>query len=386
MGKAWIDDRSKWKEYPAEVERWKAGGKRTAEPKRWQVRYVDPAGMTKSAGRFKTKPEAEKARDKTASEINGGTYRDPKLGGELFPAVCADWLTTKLGITEGTRENYQDVITQYVTPYWETVPVRSIDWDAVSDWVKHLSKLPGRKSQFLSRGRIDTIYRVASMAGKYAARRSLIPSNPFTDHELPRKVDGGEHVYLSHEEVERLAQAAGELRLMIYIAAYTGPRFGEITALTVKRVDIERAEIRVVEAWSKIKSGYVIKETKNFERRTLPVPSFLMDELSAHVKGKSPDDLLFSSGGERLTRSAFTSQWNAAVKGAGLTGKGLTPHKLRHTAASLAIAAGANVKDIQTMLGHKSAALTLDTYGHRWPEGLRTVASRMDVARRAALA
>ncbi len=64
---------------------------------------------------------------------------------------------------------------------------------------------------------------------------------------------------------------------------------------------------------------------------------------------------------------------------------GLTPHALRHTAASLAIAAGADVKVVQQMLGHKSATMTLDLYGHLFPDRLDTVADAMDAARRVAL-
>jgi integrase len=61
----------------------------------------------------------------------------------------------------------------------------------------------------------------------------------------------------------------------------------------------------------------------------------------------------------------------------------ITPHDLRHTAASLAISAGANVKAVQTMLGHKSAAMTLDTYADLFPDDLDAVASRLDEAARA---
>ncbi|HEV7211922.1 MAG TPA: tyrosine-type recombinase/integrase, partial [Blastococcus sp.] len=60
---------------------------------------------------------------------------------------------------------------------------------------------------------------------------------------------------------------------------------------------------------------------------------------------------------------------------------GLVPHELRHTAASLAIAAGANVKGVQSMLGHASAAMTLDRYGHLFGDELDAVADRMDAAR-----
>lgn len=59
---------------------------------------------------------------------------------------------------------------------------------------------------------------------------------------------------------------------------------------------------------------------------------------------------------------------------------GLHPHELRHTAASLAIASGANVKVVQQMLGHKSATMTLDLYGHLFGDQLDEVADAMDAA------
>jgi integrase len=59
----------------------------------------------------------------------------------------------------------------------------------------------------------------------------------------------------------------------------------------------------------------------------------------------------------------------------------LTPHELRHTAASLAIASGASVTGVQSMLGHASAQMTLDRYGHLFPDELEAVADRLDVAR-----
>jgi site-specific recombinase XerD len=56
----------------------------------------------------------------------------------------------------------------------------------------------------------------------------------------------------------------------------------------------------------------------------------------------------------------------------------LNPHELRHSAASMAIAAGASIKAVQKMLGHKSATLTLDRYGHLYPDELQGVADRLD--------
>jgi integrase len=64
---------------------------------------------------------------------------------------------------------------------------------------------------------------------------------------------------------------------------------------------------------------------------------------------------------------------------------GFHPHELRHTAASLAIASGAKVKVVQQMLGHKSATMTLDLYGHLFGDRLDVVADAMDSARASAL-
>jgi hypothetical protein len=58
----------------------------------------------------------------------------------------------------------------------------------------------------------------------------------------------------------------------------------------------------------------------------------------------------------------------------------LTPHDSRHTAASLAVAAGANVKAVQRMLGHASAAMTLDVYADLFGDDMDAVADRLDEA------
>ena len=76
--------------------------------------------------------------------------------------------------------------------------------------------------------------------------------------------------------------------------------------------------------------------------------------------------------------------FNPAVKAAGLPG-GLTPKGLRHTAASLAIAAGADVLMVQRMLGHADAKETLNTYAKLFPDRLDEVSERMSKAREKAL-
>ncbi len=101
--------------------------------------------------------------------------------------------------------------------------------------------------------------------------------------------------------------------------------------------------------------------------RTLPLTSF-----TSH--GHSPRAAL------RLQNFRHTV-FDRAARAAGLDG--LTPHSLRHTAASLAITSGADVKVVQQMLGHASATMTLDLCGHLYGDRLDEVADRMDALRTA---
>ena len=90
--------------------------------------------------------------------------------------------------------------------------------------------------------------------------------------------------------------------------------------------------------------------------------------------------MLFSSQNREPIRLANWRQrvWDPAVVAAGFTG--LTPHDLRHTAASLAIASGATVKHVQRMLGHKDAARTLNVLASLFEDDLDDVSNRLDAA------
>ena len=124
---------------------------------------------------------------------------------------------------------------------------------------------------------------------------------------------------------------------------------------------------------------------KTHQRRSVSIPRSLADELAEQVAGKGPDEYVFTSpDGSVLRLMNFRRRcFDGAAVRAGVTG--LTPHELRHTAACLAIAAGANVKAVQRMLGHASAAMTLDIYSGLFDDDLDGVADRLDVAARAAL-
>jgi integrase len=101
---------------------------------------------------------------------------------------------------------------------------------------------------------------------------------------------------------------------------------------------------------------------KAHKQRAVPLPEFLLAYLARQCEGRGREDLLFpGADGGHLKRPHPVSGWFAkAVIESGVPRT--TPHDLRHTAASLAVSAGANIKAVQKMLGHASAAMTLDIY------------------------
>jgi integrase len=113
----------------------------------------------------------------------------------------------------------------------------------------------------------------------------------------------------------------------------------------------------------------------------LTVPAFLARLLETEIADRDGDALVFTSarGGGHLTlgQARYTfAKAAAAVDGCDW----VRLHDLRHTCASLAISAGANVKVVQRLLGHKTATMTLDRYGHLFPDDLDAVADAFDSA------
>jgi len=144
-----------------------------------------------------------------------------------------------------------------------------------------------------------------------------------------------------------------------------------------------RRRIEVAESVVDVNGKLVFGSPKSHQARSVPVPRFLVDDLASHLAGKTASELVFGSpsGAVLRVQSFRRRSFDRAATDLGLTG--LVPHELRHTAASLAIASGANVKGVQSMLGHASATLTLDRYGHLFGDELDAVAERLDAAYRA---
>ena len=187
-----------------------------------------------------------------------------------------------------------------------------------------------------------------------------LAANPCKGIEnLPRKT-GKRRVYLSPEDVGRLAVESGQHRALVLVLAYCGIRWGEAVALRVRDVQFLRRRLSVHDNAVQLGVDHAVGQTKSRHHRSVPVPQFVLDELSAQCAKRSLDDLVFGDGAY-LPRPKSDGGWFAgAVKRAKV--QKITPHDLRYSCASIAISSGLNVLALSRMLGHTSAKVTLDTY------------------------
>jgi integrase len=384
MARVWIEDRIGHAAYANAVSKAKAAGR--TPPGRYRVRWYDPDGKPK----MKTvarKVDAEAERTRIEARLGDGSYRDPAAGRAKFEDVAEGWLDAQMHLKRSTRARYRGVLDVHVLPKWGSTPLDRIRYDDVAQWLADLLSGQATGGRKLSPRSVRKAYVVLSRVLGYAVKSGRLAFNPAAGVPLP-KAGPANHVYLDELQVEALAEAAGNYRLFILLLAYTGLRWGEASALKVGRLDLDTRRAHIVEAYGDDNGKLYLDTPKNHERRSVPLPQFLADELKPHITDRGPDELLFTApqGGPLRAHNFRRRMFDPAVKAAGLDHLQLTPHKLRHTAASLAIASGADVNVVQTMLGHKSATLTLDVYGHLFPDRLDEVSKKMHKRRSRTLA
>lgn len=165
---------------------------------------------------------------------------------------------------------------------------------------------------------------------------------------------------------------------VIYLLAYTGLRIGEALSLRCGDVDLGRNRINVLRTQSVDVDSHIVETLPKGNRtRFVPIPSQLLPRIKDLLDGHGPEDYLLRGprGGRQTTTNWRNRVWAPALRDAGMQDiEGLVIHSLRHTYASLAIKAGADVKTLQAVLGHASATETLDTYADLWPNRTGEVA------------
>lgn len=344
--------------------------------KRWRVRWVvDGREHTKV---FDRKPDAQAHLDRLTADVVKGTYVSPLKSAALFREIADEWLAGKGARKAKTVAGYRSLLDTLILPRWGEVKLSDITHGELQKWISGLSVNGSTKThgKGLSPSRVIQTHQCVSAVLKYAIRTDRLARNVADGIELPRKGES-ERRYLTHKQLQALAVNAGRHETLTLVLGYCGLRFGEAVALRGR--DVKDGKIVVRTSVTNVTGqGLTEDTTKTHKSRWVPVPGFLLERLEAELP-VDPDALVFpGKDGGWLTTGEYRWQFDPAAIKTGV--EGLVPHDLRHTAASLAISAGANVKAVQRMLGHATAAMTLDLYGHLYDDDLTAVAKRLNAA------
>lgn len=374
----------------------------------WRARYPDPTrgGKKQIERQFGTRREAEKWLTTQRAAVQRGEHIDPKDHQRMFEDVAAAWEATWLDLEPKTKLGYKAILNRHVLPRWRGVRIGAVTPEATQAWLNELAR--ERHANTVRR-----IYSVLRAVMKVAVERRYLLANPCDAVRLPRApaVAIDQRVILSASEVAALAEAISpRYRLLVYAAAYTGLRAGELGALRRRDVDLLHGSLTVERALKDVGGRLIFGPTKTAKARRVGMPRFLVEMFSEHLAALDggPDALIFRSpeGGPMRHHNMYVRDFKPTVKRRYCSGcdvavgendgrcpecesadlanvlppekHGLRFHDLRHTCASFLIAAGVHPKAIQEHLGHKDIQTTFNVYGHLLPSAQEALAAALD--------
>jgi len=317
----------------------------------WWVDYVYRGKRYRESTGTDNRKLAQRYYDKIKGEIaEGRLFR--KLPGEkkTFREMMEKYLDEHVSKLKSRRAftGYSKNLISFFGDY----KVSEISPKLINEYkIKRLSD--GIKPSSLNR-ELATMKKAFNLAMK---EWEWVIENPAAKISLERENNKRDR-WLTYEEEERLLkESPSDLKEIITLALNTGMRIGEILNLKWKGVDLFRKTITIF-------------ESKNNEKRTIPMNNIVFEMLKAKAKVRSiNNDIVFSSNvgtlkDERNVRRKF----ELAVKRAGI--EDFRFHDLRHTFATRLVQEGCDFYKVQRLLGHKTPLMT-QRYAHHYPESLR---------------
>ena len=331
----------------------------------YRARYADPLGKLHSKT-FRRKADADRFIREMEIEIDRGTWLDPRTGAVPLAEWAEEFLSLARRLSPSTQETYQRDLEKYILPRFGAYRLGRLPSGEIENW------LNDEVAAGVAPSSAHRHYRTLRRVLQVAVEKRQIAANP-CDHVQPPHVPRREMAFLAWEQAVALAEAHQDrYRALIYLAVDSGMRWSELVGLRRGKVDLHRRKVRVTEQLIYLNGGrWHRKEPKTpASVRSITLSDVTAELLVEHVERFSaagPDGLVFTNTvGKPLINSSFWQHhFSVALQEAGVSCRF---HDLRHTSVALAIAEGAHPKAIQTRMGHSSINVTLDRYGHLFPE------------------
>jgi len=316
----------------------------------------------------------------------------------------------RAGAQEDTKGTYRTYVDNGLASLG-ALPLVTVTPDTITKWVE-------RRSQQTYRGKptagktMRNEHGFLSAAFARAVTAGVMPANPCAGTRIPRTVSEP-MVFLTQGEYARFLQFVPTYWQPLVVTLFsTGLRWGEVTALQVRAIDLDARRLTVVRAWKRGRVIGVPKTTKS--RRTIGLPPEVVELLRPLVEGRRPTDWVFTNrrGGPVQNATFHEQVWDPAVRlangepaekpvpkgqrvrrvaprrnAAGTIiepsrtelGKRPRIHDTRHTCASWLLASRVPISYVQAFLGHESITTTVDRYGHILPDANEAIADALSL-------
>lgn len=237
---------------------------------------------------------------------------------------------------------------------------------------------------------VRNMHGILHRALEQAVKWGIMPRNPARAVTLP-KVERKKMNALTAEQARQLLATARSERLYAaYVLAVTcGLRMGELFGLTWDNVDLEDGQITIQHQLQYLGKPTLTPPKSSRGRRRIDLPPLAVAALRKHRAQQAKEKLAVGPAWQDEWGLVFTTEIGTPVNPSNFRNRSFYPllkaaglprirfHDLRHTAATLLVASGVNMRVVSEILGHSSAAFTLDTYSHVLPAMRKAAASRM---------
>lgn len=323
---------------------------------RYQVRYFHLGKRISADSTFATKADARVFLAGVETDLKRGSYVDPSAGRITFGDYAGWWIEQR-PLRPRTRETYDSQL-KHLLAAFGPAQLSQISSADVRSWHGQLSK------SGLHPNTVSKIYRLLRTIFTTAVDDGVLPSNPARIRGASKE-RSAERPLLTWDDVVALANAIEpHFGALVWTAAASGLRFGELTGLEIRHVDIDRSELRVSQTlYFKKGSGATLGPPKTESaHRTVAVPPRIAQRLCEHLEvfgsDKGPSDLVFTSvKGSPLLNRTFAPYWRRATQSTRLAQ--VRFHDLRHLAGTEAATAGASLREVMARMGHASSAASL---------------------------
>lgn len=346
------------------------GGNRN---KPWVAQIPLGGGKKRIVGYYSTKQGAITAKNKALQEIE--LMRRVKNSRQTLAMYLEYWLehVQKNAVKLSSYVGIRTILNRHIIPALGHIPIQKLT-------VRDVQQFYGGLQLKLSKRYTKNIHNILHKALKDAVREDLLKENVCDRVTLPR-LEVKERRSLTQSQAQQLLQAAkgSKLEVLVIVALTTGLRHGELRALRWSNVDLDRGELHVLRSALHL-HGYGIIESEpktKSSRRTVALHSFVVETLKEHRVDQLEQRLKAGSGWKNLdlvfpcrTGNYFSDSTLYRHFAKILSHAGLPPmhfHDLRHSAATILLAMGVNIKVVQEILGHSNISMTLGVYGHVLP-------------------